>query len=202
MAQSDMKNAPPLYGWVIALAAGAVATAVSLLLVGIEGNGSVAIGAVITLVVGVIFTIAETPPKPAMKAGRVGQVTSAARNPTSNTEKRAQSSEPVLAPVMADATAEQNVQETIVAPEGTKPEMLSAAIGAPDDLKLISGVGPVLEGKLNDLGVYHFWQIARWTPEEVAWVDGFLNFKGRIARDEWIRQASVLAQSSASKPPV
>lgn len=200
MAQSEMKNAPPLYGWIIAGAAGAVATAVSLLLVGIEGNGSVAIGAVVALVVGIVFTIAESPPKPAMKAGSVGQVTAAARKPTSNAEKRAADSEPVVAPVMTSAVAQPAAQET-AAEEGTKPEMLQAPVGTPDDLKQISGVGPVLEGKLNDLGVYHFWQIARWTPAEVAWVDGFLNFKGRIERDEWIRQAGVLAQSSASKPP-
>lgn len=196
MAQSEMKNAPPLYGWIIAGAAGAVATAVSLLLVGIEGNGSVAIGAVVALVVGIVFTIAESPPKPAMKAGSVGQVTAAARKPTSTAEKRAADSEPVVAPVMASEVAKEPAAD-----EGTKPEMLQAPVGTPDDLKQISGVGPVLEGKLNDLGVYHFWQIARWTPAEVAWVDGFLNFKGRIERDEWIRQAGVLAQSSPAKPP-
>lgn len=204
MAQTDMKNAPPLYGWVIGLAAGVVATAVSLLLVGIGGIGSVAIGIVIALVVGIIFSIAESPAKPAMKAGQVAQVTSAARIPTSNTEKRVQGSEPVVAPAMPDATSESptgTVAQDTAADEGTKPAMLQAPVGAPDDLKQISGVGPVLETKLNELGIYHFWQIARWTPEEVVWVDGFLNFKGRIARDEWIRQASVLAQTSPSKPP-
>jgi NADH-quinone oxidoreductase subunit E len=59
----------------------------------------------------------------------------------------------------------------------------------------------VLEGKLNNLGIYHFWQIARWTDAEVAWVDGFLNFKGRIGRDNWISQAVKLAETSPAKPP-
>jgi NADH-quinone oxidoreductase subunit E len=62
----------------------------------------------------------------------------------------------------------------------------------PDDLKLISGVGPKLEQVLNGLGVWTFAQIAGWTPEEVAWVDDYLAFAGRIGRDEWLRQAKAL----------
>jgi len=49
MPHSEIQNAPPLYGWSIAIAAGAIATGVSFVAVGIEGNGSVAIGAVIAL---------------------------------------------------------------------------------------------------------------------------------------------------------
>ncbi|WP_205853234.1 NADH-ubiquinone dehydrogenase [Zhengella mangrovi] len=64
----------------------------------------------------------------------------------------------------------------------------------PDDLKMIAGVGPKLEEKLNGLGVWTFAQIAAWTPEEVAWVDDYLAFKGRIARDGWIGQAAALAR--------
>ncbi|NNE23335.1 MAG: NADH-quinone oxidoreductase subunit NuoE [Rhizobiales bacterium] len=64
----------------------------------------------------------------------------------------------------------------------------------PDDLKLISGVGPKLEGVLNGLGIYRFDQIAKWTKAEREWVDGYLNFKGRIERDEWIKQAKALAK--------
>ena len=62
-----------------------------------------------------------------------------------------------------------------------------------DDLKKISGVGPVLEGKLNDLGVTHFQQIADFTAEKIAEVDAALNFKGRIDREDWLGQASILA---------
>lgn len=64
----------------------------------------------------------------------------------------------------------------------------------PDDLKMISGVGPVLEGKLHDLGIYTFAQIAKWTDKEIEWVDGYLNFRGRITRDDWIKQADALAR--------
>jgi len=77
--------------------------------------------------------------------------------------------------------------------EADRPDALSAPDGAKDDLKLISGVGPKLEGVLNDLGIFHFWQIAKWTDREVAWVDDYLSFKGRIERDQWIDQAKTLA---------
>ncbi|WP_339765447.1 hypothetical protein [uncultured Hoeflea sp.] len=65
---------------------------------------------------------------------------------------------------------------------------------APDDLKLISGVGPKLEQVLNGLGVWTFAQIAGWQPEEAAWVDDYLQFGGRVERDSWISQAGKLAK--------
>ncbi|MEL6571482.1 MAG: NADH-quinone oxidoreductase subunit E [Pseudomonadota bacterium] len=74
-----------------------------------------------------------------------------------------------------------------------KPRTLKAPRKAgADDLKLISGIGPKLEGVLNELGFYHFDQIAKWTDAEVAWVDSRLKFKGRIERDDWIGQAKKL----------
>lgn len=65
--------------------------------------------------------------------------------------------------------------------------------GAADDLKRIKGVGPGLEKTLNELGIYHFDQIAAWGAAHVEWVDARLKFKGRITRDEWIDQAKTLA---------
>ncbi len=69
----------------------------------------------------------------------------------------------------------------------------------PDDLKLISGVGPKIEGVLNGLGIYKFAQIAAWTKTESDWVDGYLKFKGRIERDDWIRQAKALAEGGEAE---
>ena len=75
-----------------------------------------------------------------------------------------------------------------------QPETLSAARdGGADDLKRIKGVGPKLEQTLNDLGFYHFDQVAAWTEAEIAWVDSRLKFKGRIERDGWLDQAKILA---------
>lgn len=67
--------------------------------------------------------------------------------------------------------------------------------GEADDLQRISGVGPVLERKLNALGIYHYSQIAAFTPEQIAQVDDELNFKGRIERDNWLTQAAELDQA-------
>jgi NADH-quinone oxidoreductase subunit E len=78
--------------------------------------------------------------------------------------------------------------------DAAKPAVLSAPRdGKPDDLKRISGVGPKIEGILNGLGVYHYDQIAKWSAEQVDWVDEHLKFKGRIAREGWIDQAKILA---------
>ena len=76
----------------------------------------------------------------------------------------------------------------------SRPEGLAKARGGKaDNLQLISGVGPKLEKTLQGLGFYHFDQIAGWNQDEVDWVDEHLRFKGRIARDEWIAQAKLLA---------
>ncbi len=75
-----------------------------------------------------------------------------------------------------------------------EPAILAAPReGGADDLKLLKGVGPKLEGMLNDLGIYHYDQIAAWTEAEIAWVDTRLAFKGRVERDGWIEQAKQLA---------
>ncbi|NNE53663.1 MAG: hypothetical protein HKN30_14830 [Sulfitobacter sp.] len=80
-----------------------------------------------------------------------------------------------------------------VGPE-EKPDLMEAPRGgSADDLKKISGVGPKLEQTLNDMGIWHFDQIAKWTDTEIAWVDNRLKFKGRIVRDDWIGQSKVLA---------
>jgi large subunit ribosomal protein L21 len=81
------------------------------------------------------------------------------------------------------------------APAGTKPANLlsEARDGQADDLKRITGVGPKLEGLLHENGVFHFDQIAAWTPEEIAYMDDQLSFKGRIERDNWLAQAAEFA---------
>ncbi|HSS70764.1 MAG TPA: hypothetical protein VLQ46_08950 [Casimicrobiaceae bacterium] len=72
------------------------------------------------------------------------------------------------------------------------PPILSGAAG-PDDLKLIVGVGPVLERMLHTLGVTTFRQIAHWSERDVAEFDARLpEFPGRIVRDQWVTQARAL----------
>ena len=83
--------------------------------------------------------------------------------------------------------------------DANRPVNLMAPEGVKDDLQRISGVGPVSEGKLNDLGIFHFSQIAAWTQENIDWVDGYLSFKGRIERESWISQAKILASGGETE---
>jgi len=71
-------------------------------------------------------------------------------------------------------------------------ELLSAPRGAPDDLAKLTGVGPQIVKKLNEHGVFHYWQLAAMTPDETAKLDADLRFNGRVARDKWSEQARAL----------
>jgi len=68
-------------------------------------------------------------------------------------------------------------------------ELLDAPRGAPDDLAKLPGVGPQIVKKLNDAGIFHYWQVAAMTPEDAAKIDHDLKLGGRIERDGWINQA-------------
>lgn len=76
--------------------------------------------------------------------------------------------------------------------EGDRPVALRKG-ETTNDLKRISGIGPKNEDQLNALGIHTFDQIAAWTPENVKWVEGYLSFRGRIAREDWVGQAKTLA---------
>ena len=69
-----------------------------------------------------------------------------------------------------------------------------AAKSGGDDLSEISGVGPVIVGKLNDAGITTFAQIAAWTDADVEAIEEKLSFKGRVGREDWIAQAKDLAK--------
>ena len=85
--------------------------------------------------------------------------------------------------------------------KGQKPGTLAAARGGkPDNLKAIKGVGPKLEKLLHSKGFFHFDQIARWTEEEIDWVDENLEgFKGRARRDDWVGQAKTLSEGGETE---
>ncbi|HUE48569.1 MAG TPA: hypothetical protein VMO54_05130 [Steroidobacteraceae bacterium] len=85
--------------------------------------------------------------------------------------------------------------------EGSRNLLTHPGHGKPDDLTQIKGVPKVLERKLHRVGVFYFWQIAEWSPEDVRYVDGKLAaFKGRIERDAWVSQANELAAAPSAAP--
>ena len=93
----------------------------------------------------------------------------------------------------AEAPIEEALPETVEAAEPTEHfELLTAPRGAPDDLGKLTGVGPQIVKKLNEHGVFHYWQLAAMTPAEVEKLDADLRFNGRIARDNWADQARTL----------
>ena len=65
-------------------------------------------------------------------------------------------------------------------------ELLTTPRGAPDDLAKLPGIGPQIVKKLNDAGIYHYWQIAAMTPENATKIDHDLKLAGRIERDGWV----------------
>ncbi|MBI1868514.1 MAG: hypothetical protein HYS06_09520 [Methylocystis sp.] len=71
--------------------------------------------------------------------------------------------------------------------------------GRPDELTRIKGIGPKINETLHALGVWHFDQIAAWTPENVKWVSAALGVPGRIDRGKWVAQAKELADKRATK---
>ncbi len=87
---------------------------------------------------------------------------------------------------------------------GDKSNLLEEpAFGRPDDLEQINGIGPMLSELLHEIGVFYFWQIAEWDSRDINWVDDkLMHFRGRIERDDWVRQAGELMQMpGASRRP-
>ena len=79
--------------------------------------------------------------------------------------------------------------------ENNTPPPLLTGPHTPDDLKLIVGIGPVLERMLFQLGISTYGQIAHMNDRDIDELDGRLpEFPGRIRRDEWVAQARVLHQ--------
>lgn len=102
----------------------------------------------------------------------------------------------------ADAAPEDNASED-AAPEddapaiaGEAPPALDKPEGNADDLTLITGVGPRIQTILNELGIWHFSQIADWSPENETWIDDQLNFAGRVSREGWVNQARELVSAN------
>lgn len=113
----------------------------------------------------------------------------AAAKPKTAAKPKAAKAAPVAFAAVDDAAVE-------AAGAGTKPKGLKAPKGgAGDDLKLIEGIGPVLEKVCHDNGIFHFDQIAAWGPAEVAWMNGNMpRFKGRVSRDKWVAQARLILE--------
>jgi predicted flap endonuclease-1-like 5' DNA nuclease len=98
-----------------------------------------------------------------------------------------------LEPSAAEAA---RYRQLVIDLENNAPPPLLDSPTTPDDLKMIVGVGPVMERMLYQLGVTTYRQIARWSDRDIDEIDARLpEFPGRIRRDEWVTQARALHQS-------
>ncbi len=119
-------------------------------------------------------------------------VSEAASDSASGDTKRT-APEPSTA-TQAEAQAVNPVRE-----HGGSGPLFTAPEGAPDDLRLLAGVGPVMAQRLNDLGITKWSQVAALTAEDFSEVEERLNMKGRIARDTWLKQAEVLVRGGEAE---
>jgi small subunit ribosomal protein S2 len=98
--------------------------------------------------------------------------------------------------------SENPLAEELPAPDVGLPEQveqferLAAPRGAPDDFTKLHGVGPQLEKKLNEAGIFHYWQLAAMQPGDAVKLDGDLKLNGRIERDGWIGQARAMIEAA------
>jgi len=100
------------------------------------------------------------------------------------------------AAAVPDIFAAEAAETAPVPPSG----LLSAPPAMADDLKRIRGIGPVMERVLNDVGIYHYHQIARLTPDQVAWLtDAVEGAPDRVERDGWIAQAQAMLDGDAPR---
>ena len=62
-----------------------------------------------------------------------------------------------------------------------------------DDLQGIEGIDAQMEERLNELGIFHFDQIAKWSAKNCHWVEEYLTLEDdQIKEENWIEQAKSL----------
>ena len=104
----------------------------------------------------------------------------------------------------ADFIAAQLAEEVIQQEKAAEVARLAGGLEAPrdgkaDNLTLVKGIGAVNEKKLNEHGIYHFDQIAAWSEADIAQAETYLEFDGRIAREDWVGQARQLAAGQVTE---
>jgi len=123
-------------------------------------------------------TVEPTPAPAAERPPVVELAAVAAAEPSSATEPSP------TAESVAVATAPPTAVEPPVTIEPPPPVTESA-----DDLKLINGIGPALEKKLNAGGVFTFRDLATLSEADIERIEAAIKFIGRIRREDWIGQA-------------
>ncbi|MEO1965973.1 phasin family protein [Hyphomonas sp.] len=90
-----------------------------------------------------------------------------------------------------------DIAKTAKKAAGKTSKAMKAAVAMPeasDDLSQITGVGPAMVKKLNAAGIYSFAQLAALKKAEAEKLDEQIGARGRVTRDEWVKQAKALAK--------
>jgi predicted flap endonuclease-1-like 5' DNA nuclease len=132
-------------------------------------------------------------PDPAESEARIAHLKSAVHAAKRRIEELERALEEARRPVPSKAAV-------AAGPVGVAPPALETPEGEADDLKRIAGIGPGVERTLNQLGIWHYRQIAALNPENVAWLDRRLPVRGRIERQDWVAQAQALTGAHAATP--
>ena len=113
--------------------------------------------------------------------------------------------EPPADPVVAQQQEDLNLLEHEWKTKTRKDEELGVLYNETpqqiDDLKQISGVANVLEGKLHEFGVFTFRQVLEWDAEQMSEFSARLSFKDRIQRDNWQGQAKEFYEKKYGELP-
>ncbi|RMB57345.1 hypothetical protein EAX61_11395 [Dokdonia sinensis] len=94
------------------------------------------------------------------------------------------------------AFSEHVLAETVevITPQGINFDKIGRATREEkDDLQEIIGIGPYTETKLNDLGIYTYDQISKFSDEDIAIITDLIKFfPDRIKNDRWVAKANDL----------
>jgi peptide/nickel transport system ATP-binding protein len=140
-------------------------------------------------------------PAASARSATAGSTAPTAKRPAARKSAAAPSVAPAKVRVVGTSASKAGAPKPVAAKkpaDANRPPRI-ARPKSPDDLKLIAGVGPKIEGILNGLGIYRYSQVSAWKKTEREWVDDHLNFHGRIERDDWIRQAKALAKGGEAE---
>jgi branched-chain amino acid transport system ATP-binding protein len=132
----------------------------------------------------------KTAPKPAAKAAPAKSAARAPAKPVNKTAAKTTASKPAAVKANVKPAAKQVPAQSAAVKAPAKPAVSKAPVAKlPDDLLIIKGIGPVNLRKLNAHGITTFAQIAAWKKADIIAVEKYLEFDGRIAREDWIGQA-------------
>ncbi|HIG21320.1 MAG TPA: hypothetical protein EYG02_02190 [Henriciella marina] len=143
-----------------------------------------------------------TPAKPAAAPVRPAQPATGPRLADTSPERLASRGPRFTSPFseLASSAPPKKPAPAVAAPSSRptpiKPPAKQTADGQADDLTRISGLSSSIELKLNEIGIWHYAQIANWTDQHLEWVDRSFGLDGQAKREGWVSQARQLIASA------